>query len=327
MLIKKNIVQSEIKKQTAMTKKTVTVLGALGAQGSSVIKSLLEEGPEAFTIRAVTRSVDSDSAKALKQKGVEVVAGDTKKPESLSAAFEGADAAFIVVNFWDPDIFMKEEVLTKAILDVAKNAGVPHVIYSSIADVDAVSGGKFNVPHFTMKAKALEHARSLGFPYLTDVEAAMYYSNFFTFMKPQKEEDGTLVWSLPSKGKISAYDPNTGTGPAVVTAIKDPEAYNGKEILLEADLLSCEEMVEMMGTKVGVKAKFQYIEPKVFAGFGFPGAEELAEMFEWFDQYGYYGPETEQRKHASGKDASGAGKLLTFQQWLDTEAYKNFGEL
>jgi len=309
------------------SKKTVAVLGALGAQGSSVVSSLLEEGPEAFTVRAVTRSVDSDAAKALIAKGVQVVSGDTKKPESLSDAFKGADAAYIVLNFWDPAIMMKEEPLTKEVLDVAKASGVKHILYASLADSEKVSGGKLKVPHFTMKAKALEYARSLGFEAVTSIEAAMYYSNFFTFMKPQKDDDGTLVWTLPSKGKISVYDPNTGTGPATVAAIKDPAKYNGKEILLEADLLTCEEMVKMFGEKMGVPTKFQYVEPKVFAGFGFPGAEELAEMFEWFDEYGYYGPETEQRKHSSGKEASGAGKLLTCQEWLDTDAYKTFGEL
>lgn len=78
--------------------KTVTVLGALGAQGGSVVASLLEDDAE-FIIRAVTRSVDSDASKALQAKGVQVVAGSTKQPETLKDAFTGADAAFIVVNF------------------------------------------------------------------------------------------------------------------------------------------------------------------------------------------------------------------------------------
>lgn len=302
--------------------KTVAVLGALGAQGGSVVKSLLEETGY-FKVRAVTRSVDSDAAKALKKQGVEVITGNTKEPETLKTAFEGADAAFIVVNFWDPDIMMQEGELTKQILDVAKKAGVKHVLYSSLADVEAVSGGKLNVPHFTMKAKALEYAKTLGFPYLTAVEAACYYTNFFTGMKPVTEDDGTLVWKLPAKGKISLFDPHTGTGPATVTAIKDPEKYNNKYILLEADSLTPEEIVEMTAKKMGKTGRCEFIDPDVFAQFGFPGAEEIAEMFKWFTEYGYYGPETDERKLSSGKEASG-GKLLTFQQWLDTEAYKKF---
>jgi len=238
-------------------------------------------------------------------------------------AFEGADAAFIVVNFWDPDIMLKELELTKQILDVAKQAGVKHVVYSSLADVEQVSGGKLDVPHFTMKAKALEYAKSLGFQYLTAVEAAMYYTSWFAFMKATKEDDGTMVWRLPAKGKISSFDPYTGTGPATVAAIKDPDAYSNKYILLEAEALTPEEFVEMMSKKMGTPARFEFVPPEVFAKFGFPGAEELAEMFKFFTEYGYYGPETEERKISSGRDVSG-GKLLSFQQWLDTEAYKQF---
>lgn len=264
------------------TKKIVTVLGALGAQGSSVVNSLLEEGAESFQIRAVTRSVDSEAAKALKEKGVDVVSGDTKEPETLSKAFEGADAAYIVVNFWDPAIMLKEEDLSKKILDVAKKSGVKHILYASLANVEQVSGGKLEVPHFTMKAKVFEYAKSLGFPYLTAVEAAMYYSNLFAFIKPTKEEDGSWVWKLPAKGKISAYDAYTGTGPATVAAIKDPDAYNNKYILLEAEAISVEEMIEKIVKKTGKPGRFEFVPPDDFAKFGFPGADEMAEMFKWY---------------------------------------------
>lgn len=312
-------------------KKVVTVLGALGAQGGSVVHSLLADNEAGnnhhhnFMIRAVTRSVDSDAAKALKDKGVEVVVGDTKQPESLSAAFKDADAAFIVVNFWDPEIMLKEEKLTRAILDVAKQAGIKHCLYASLADVEKVSNGKLNVPPFTMKAKCLEYAKSLGFEYVTAIEAAMYYTNWFTFMGPKKQdEDGSLVWKLPAKGKISSFDAFTGTGSAAVAAIKDPEKYNNKFILLEAEALTVEEMVDMILKKLNKKGRFEYVPPDVFAKFGFPGADEMAEMFKWLTEYGYYGPETADRKVSSGKEASGPGKLLKFQEWLDTGAYEKF---
>ena len=148
--------------------KTVTILGALGNQGKSVVQSFLDDGT--FHIRAVTRSVDSEAAKSLQTQGVEVVSGNTKDPESLTAAFTGADIAFVVVNFWDPEIMSKELELTKSIMDVAKKAGVKHVIYSSLADVEQVSNGALDVPHFTMKSKAFDYAKTLGFEYVTAVE-------------------------------------------------------------------------------------------------------------------------------------------------------------
>lgn len=303
------------------SKPTIAVLGALGLQGGSVINAFLADG--SFKVRGITRSVDSDAAKALNGRGVEIVSGNVKEPESLSKAFSGADYAFIVVNFWDPDIMTKEGELTKAIMDEAKKAGVKHVIYSSLANVGSVSGGSITVPHFTMKAEAFDYLKTLGFSTVTAVEPAAYYSNWFTNFKPKEEDDGTLVWTWPGKGKkISQFDAATGTGTSVLAAAKDPEKYNGKFVLLEADLLSPDEIVSMISKKLGKPGRVNYVDPKVFSTF-FEGAEELAEMIKWFDEYGYYGPETEDRKHGSGKIVGG---LMSFQEWLDTEEYKKLME-
>ena len=285
-----------------MAQKTIAVLGALGAQGGSVVRSLLAHG--GFHVRAVTRSVNSDAAKSLQGQGVEVVAGDVKDPVTLETAFTGADSAFIVVNFWDPDIMMKEEELTKRILDVAKKCEVQQILYASLANVEQVSGGKLNVPHFTMKAKAFEYAKSLGFKYLTGIEAAYYYSNWFTFFKPTAEEDGTLVWTFPGKNKISAFDPNTDVGPAAVAAALDPERYNGRSILLEGDCLTAEEAAAVISKHVGKPTRVHHVDPDAFATFS-PGAHEIAEMVKWFYEYGYNGPETD----SSGREAAGSRNI------------------
>lgn len=298
-------------------KRTITVLGALGNQGKSVVKAFLEDGT--FNIRAVTRSVDSEAAKSLQDHGVQVVSGDTKKPETLVEAFKGADAAFIVVNFWDPEVMSKELELTKSILAIAKEAGVKHAVYSALADVESVSNGKMDVPHFTMKAQAYEYAKTLGFDYVTAVEAAFYYANWFTFFKPTEADDGTLVWTFPGKGKISQYAPEQDTGAPVLAAAKDPHAYNGKYILLEGDSLTPEESVAVIAKKLGKQSRVDYVEPEKFSKF-FPGAHEIAEMIRWFDEYGYYGPETKERKLGSGKKA--AGKIMPLEDWLETEEFK-----
>jgi uncharacterized protein YbjT (DUF2867 family) len=336
--------------------KTITVLGALGGQGGSVVKSFLvrtvytecgsrtvpsclicithpprlivtlfvgtnrqEDG--SFRIRGVTSSPESDSAKALQAKGVQMISGNVKEPETLTKAFTGADVAFIVVNFWDPEILNKEGELTKQIMDVAKTAGVKHVIYSSLANVKKVSNDKIDVPHFTLKAEAMEYLQTLGFETITAVEPAAYYSNWFTFFKPVEAEDGTLVWTWPGKGeKVSQYDAATATGPSVLAAAKNPKSFNGKNILLEADLLSPEDIVSIISKKLGKPGRVDYADPEEFSKL-FPGARELAEMAKFFDQYGYYGPETEERKHSSGREI---GPMMTFEAWMDTEEYKKY---
>lgn len=187
----------------------------------------------------------------------------------------------------------------------------------SLANVEQVSNGALDVPHFTMKAKAGDYIMGQGFKYVTFIEPAYYYSNWFAFFKPT-EEDGTVVWKFPGKGKISQYDPRTSTGGSAVAAVKDPETYNGKFLLLEGDYLTPEESIALIGKKMGKPTRVDYVDPAVFANF-FPGAHEVAEMVKWFDEYGYYGPETDERKRSSGKDVS---KLMTFEEWLDTGAYE-----
>jgi len=298
--------------------KTIAVLGALGGQGGSVVNSFFEDG--SFKVRGVTRSVDSPASQALVGRGVEMVSGNVKEPATLSQAFAGADVAFIVVNFWDPDILTKEGALTKAIFDQAKKAGVKHVIYSSLANADKVSAGEIKVPHFTLKAQAWEYLQTMGFDSVTAVEPAAYYSNWFTFFKPQEEDDGTLVWTWPGKkgNPFSQFDVSTGVGSAVLAAAKDPKKYHNQYILLEADKISVEDIVDKITAKMGKKGRVNFVDPKVFATF-FDGAEELASMVKWFEDYGYYGPETDSRKHGSGKELGG---LSSFQEWLDTEEYK-----
>ena len=298
--------------------KTITVLGALGAQGSSVVNSFLADG--SFKVRGVTRSVDTPASKDLQKQGVEMISGDVKKPSSLSEAFTGADTAFVVVNFWDPDIGTKEGELTRAIFEEAKKAGIQHVIYSSLANVKKVTGGDITVPHFTLKGEAWEHLQTMGFESVTAVEPAAYYSNWFSFFKAVEDESGTLVWTWPGKkdNAFSNFDANTGVGPSVLAAAKDPSKFNLQNILLEGEKISIEDAVAELSKKLGKPGRVHYEDPAKFATF-FEGAHEIAEMVRWFDEYGYYGPETETRKHSSGREIGG---LLSFQEWLDTGAYE-----
>lgn len=300
--------------------KTIAVLGALGGQGGSVINTFLKDG--SFHIRGVSRSANSPAAQALQDKGVEMVTGNVKEPSSLATAFDGADTAFVVVNFWDPDIGSKEGQLTNAIFDQAKKSGVKHVIFSSLANVDKVSGGDIRVPHFTLKAQSWDYLQSLGFEAVTAVEPAAYYSNWFTFFKPTESEDGTLVWTWPGKpgNAFSQFDVNSGVGPSVLAAARDPTKYNKRNILLEGEKISVEDIVRKISAKLGKPGRVHFEDPQTFATF-FDGAHELAQMVQWFEDYGYYGPETETRQHGSGKEIGG---LISFQEWLDSEEYKKY---
>jgi NmrA-like family len=126
-------------------KKLIAVIGATGQQGGGVVRALQARGQ--FRVRALTRNPDKHRALAE-----EVVAADLDKPETLKVAFEGAHGVFLVTNFWAHG-GTDELTQATAAIRVAKDAGVKHFIWSTLPDVEAISGGKFKVPHFTGKAK------------------------------------------------------------------------------------------------------------------------------------------------------------------------------
>lgn len=82
--------------------KLITIFGGTGSQGGSVIQSLLKNKSKAFSIRAITRNPDSESAKALTSQGVEIVKADSFNKKELRAAFEGSWGAFVNTKSEDP---------------------------------------------------------------------------------------------------------------------------------------------------------------------------------------------------------------------------------
>src|SRR5712675_1060671 len=158
-------------------RKLIAVVGATGQQGGAVV-------------RALTRNPGKHHELAE-----EVIEADLDRPESLKAAFEGAHGVFLVTNFWEQGTDELKQATTA--VRAAKNAGVKHFIWSTLPDVEAISGGKFHVPHFTGKAKVDRIVREAGFAYHTFVIAPFFYQNVIGALAPQRQEDGTLGWALP----------------------------------------------------------------------------------------------------------------------------------
>src|SRR2546422_11699930 len=170
-------------------KKLIAVIGATGQQGGGVVRALQARGQ--FKVRALTRNPDK-----YRELAEEVVDVDLDQPETLNAAFEGAHGVFLVTNFWAYGGADELKQATAAVR-AAKDAGVKHFIWSTLPDVEAISGGKFNVPHFTGKAKIDRIVKEAGFANHTFVIAPFYYQNLMGALAPQKQADGTLGWALP----------------------------------------------------------------------------------------------------------------------------------
>jgi uncharacterized protein YbjT (DUF2867 family) len=266
------------------TQKIIAVVGATGQQGGAVVRVLQASGQ--FKVRALTRNPTKHPKLAD-----EVVLADLNRPETLQDAFAGAHGVFLVTNFWEA--FADEPKQAIAAVNAAKAAGVQHFIWSTLPNVEAISGGKFNVPHFTLKAKIDSVVREAGFAHHTFVIAPFFYQNLVGPMAPQKQANGKLGWALP-------LDPNkrvihmgdiTELGRIVAGAFAQPNAAGrGEHLPLAGDLLSFDEIIATLNRQ-GSNLSFNQVSRDVFAGW-FPHAEEAAEMFAYFEVYTYLGPDS-----------------------------------
>jgi uncharacterized protein YbjT (DUF2867 family) len=266
-------------------KKLIAVVGATGQQGGGVVRALQASGQ--FKVRALTR--DPRKHRELAEEVVEV---DLDKPETLKAAFEGAHGVFLVTNFWAHG-GTDELTQATAAIRAAKDAGVKHFVWSTLPDVEAIGGGKFNVPHFTGKAKIDRIVKEAGFENYSFVIPPFYYQNLLATMAPQKQADGSVGWTLPldpSLRVIHMGDINE-LGYIVAGAFAhSDEAGNGQYLPLVGDFMSFNEIVETLNRQ-GHNFSYQQVPKESFAG-AFPGAAEIAEMFSYWEVHTYLGSDS-----------------------------------
>jgi len=257
--------------------------------------------------------MSSEQCKKLQNQGVEMMKTDYTNEEDLRKALKGAYATFIVTDYFDDSTYKKETEIGKKIIDIAKEMNVTHLLYSTLANVQKESKGKWDVPHFTQKAEVEQYARSKGFKYTTFPAPAFYFNNFGPPLNmARKDKEGIVRFSFPVKAsiKITAFDPSD-TGPAVVKAIENPQKYNGKVISYPATHATIQQYINTFKKVTGEKAKFNLISMEEFASMFPTGGEELAEMFGWFKTNSYYGSEIDLDL---GRRIS--PNLLSWEQWL-----------
>src|SRR5258705_2279464 len=267
-------------------RKLIAVVGATGQQGGAVVRALQASGQ--FKVRALTRNPGKHRDLAE-----EVVEADLDRPESLKAAFEGAHGVFLVTNFWEPGT--DELKQATAAVRAAKEAGVKHFIWSTLPDVEAISGGKLHVPQLTGKAKVDRIVKEAGFAHHTFVIAPFFYQNLVAWT-PQKQEDGTLGWALPIDPTVRGIHMGDirELGPIVAGAFAHPdEAGNGEYLPLVGEFMSFKEIVDTLNRQ-GHELSFKQVPTEVFATF-FPGAAEMAEVFSYWEPHTYLGSDSSDR--------------------------------
>src|SRR6266436_3459684 len=282
-------------KMLSNNKKLIAVIGATGQQGGGVLRALQASGQ--FKVRALTRNPDKH-----RELAEEVVAADLGKPETLKAAFAGAHGVFLVTNFQEAGT--DELKQATAAISAAKDAGVKHLIWSTLPNVEAISGGKFDVPHFTGKAKVDRVVKDGGFENYTFVIAPFYYQNLAGALGPHEQADGSKGWALPLDPTLRVIhmgDINE-LGDIVASAFADPdEAGNGQYLPLVGDFMSFNEIVETLNRQ-GHNFSYKQVPKENFAD-AFPGAHEIAEMFSYWEAHTYLGSDLSGRVALANKIA------------------------
>jgi uncharacterized protein YbjT (DUF2867 family) len=265
-------------------KKLITVVGATGQQGGAVVRAL--QARNQFKVRALTRNPAKH-----RELADEVIQADLNRPETLRAAFEGAHGVFLVTNFWGQGCDEVEQAT--AAIRAAKDAGVKHLVWSTLPDVEEISGGKLHVPHFTGKAKVDRVVKEAGFANHTFVIAPFYYQNFNGVLAPQKLADGFVGWALPLDPTVRSIHMGdiTELGDIVAGAFAHPDqAGHGEYLPLVGDFVSFNEIVDTLNRQ-GHNFSFNQVPKEVFAGL-FPGAAEIAEMLSYFQAHTYLGSDS-----------------------------------
>ena len=278
--------------------KIIAVLGATGAQGGGLVRAILKDKTGGFSPRALTRDINSEKAGALKAAGAEVAPVDIDNFESLKRAFTGAYAVYAVTFFWDHFSVDRELSQAKMIAKAAKETGVKHIIWSTLEDTrkwiplddDRMPTllGKYKVPHFDGKGESNKFFTDLGLP-VTLLQTSFYWDNFIHFgMGPKKISENTYALTIPMGDKklpgIAAED----IGKCAYGIFKKGDEFIGRTVSIAGGHPTGKQMAEAMGKALGKNIVYNAVPFDTFRGFGFPGSDDLGNMFQFkhdFEEY------------------------------------------
>ncbi len=304
-------------------RKVIAVVGATGAQGGGLVRAILNDKESKFTVRAITRNSNSDKAKELAGLGAEITEADIDNKASLVKAFEGAYGAFCVTFFWEHFSPEKEKEHAKNLAEAAAGAGVKHVIWSTLEDTrnwisiddDRMPTlmGKYKVPHFDAKGESNIYFKNSGVPY-TLLNTSFFWDNFIHFgMGPQKGPDGQLAITFPMSDKKLAGIAAEDIGKAAFGIFKAGDKYMNKTVGIAGGKLTGQQMADAFSKTVNTKINYNNVPPSVFRSFGFPGAEDLGNMFQFKAEF--------EKEYCGARDIDQTRELnpdlLSFDEWLE----------
>jgi uncharacterized protein YbjT (DUF2867 family) len=206
--------------------------------------------------------------------------------------------------------------------EASRDTGVQHVIWSTLEDTRKwVPLGddrmptlmdRYKVPHYDGKGEADAIFADMGVP-TTYLLTSFYWDNFIYFgMGPKKTPDGTLALTLPMGDKklpgIAAED----VGKCAYGIFKKGMDLVGKRVGIAGEHLTGSQMAVALSAALDQEVRYNAVAPEVYRSFGFPGAEDLGNMFQFKRDFEDY--------YCEARDLDGARALnptlQTFEAWL-----------
>jgi uncharacterized protein YbjT (DUF2867 family) len=278
-------------------KKLIAVVGATGSQGGGLVKAILDDGT--FAVRALTRNAESTGAQALAAAGAEIVEADLDDEASLRKAFDGAHGAYIVTNYWVERTPAEEAARTRGQMEydqaenaarAAKDAGVAHVIWSTLEDtrhhfgetdrVPSIDGG-YKVPHFDAKGEANELFTKYGVP-TTNLQTTFYFEAMLQGQGPARDGSGKLTLTLPMADQPLSGIAAVDIGRTALGIFKRGDEFIGKTVSIAGDHLTGKEYAAALTDALGEEVTYQPLTWDEFRALGFPMAIEIANMFQYY---------------------------------------------
>ncbi|KAL1801757.1 hypothetical protein ACET3X_002099 [Alternaria dauci] len=311
------------------SKKIITVLGATGNQGGSVIAALLAhpEIASQYSIRGVTRDASKPSAQKLLSNGVELIKADLNDPASLRAAFDCAYAVFVVTNYWETMSKSTEVTQGKNAVDAAIATGVKHLIISSLPNVTALTNGALsNVEHYDSKAEVSDYAEA------QKTKTGMWVTHFMpgVFMENLKTTinkdpaTGAFMMAMPwnaTKTKIPLMNIVSDAGKYVVGALVLGASADGARIHAVTQWSTPEEVASTISRITGDKVTFVEVPKDVWEGYlPLPPRAKtvVGENMVLIRDYSYYGNDAPAKQHEHNKyfEAIPGQKLSNLEDWV-----------
>jgi len=262
-----------------------------------VVNALLKDGK--YKVRGVGRARDEKKFNDLRNRGVEMIKANVATGEGLDEALNNAYATFVVTHSFDSEITKNEYQIACRLIEKAKHHGVKILVWSTLPHAQKLSNGKYEVPHFTEKAKVEEHIRKIQqskepFETAICISPAFYYQNFhWKGFAPKKDEHGCHVFVFPKIETLSACDIND-LGPLFVKLLENPHQYNNKTILLEGENAPPSYYVQKFQEITNQKATLKEITLEEFQKSPNLHSKELAEMFAFINEFTYFGKDRKQ---------------------------------